>query len=393
MKEKTENHLWSKIWRAFPGMSVILAFVVVFSIAGTAAPVSAAAKKTSIVKTASGYYYYSSEGKRCKKKDFHYLNKTLDGVKFKGYYYFGGKDGKLYTKAGKIKIQGKWYYLNEYGRRYSKCWYAERYWLPNGTMAANQKLPDGKYVGSDGKEISKKQYKKLQFKQKLKNITKQYGGTWSIYVKDLKSGDVISINDKTHYPASTIKAFVMASTFDRINKKKISYNSTVKSLLREMITVSDNTACNKLVTKYNGVSAVNSYLKKNGYSHTEIHNGVLPGSGYFRDGKGSNKTSASDCGKLLESIENGTCVSKKYSKEMKKLLLAQTRTWKIPAGVPSGIKVANKTGETNTTQHDIAIVYGKKTTYVICVLASNVGESNGISGIRKISSAVYSYLN
>ena len=38
-------------------------------------------------------------------------------------------------------------------------------------------------------------------------------------------------------------------------------------------------------------------------------------------------------------------------------------TWKIPQGLPDGIKSANKTGETDQDQHDIAIVYGEKTTY------------------------------
>lgn len=44
-------------------------------------------------------------------------------------------------------------------------------------------------------------------------------------------------------------------------------------------------------------------------------------------------------------------------------------------------------------QHDMAIVYGKKTTYVICVFSSNIGEYYGINGIRNISRYVYNYLN
>ncbi|MBQ7372888.1 MAG: hypothetical protein IJW67_13600 [Blautia sp.] len=41
-----------------------------------------------------------------------------------------------------------------------------------------------------------------------------YSGSWSVYVKDLKNGGTILINDTSMYPASTIKAFVMASTYD-----------------------------------------------------------------------------------------------------------------------------------------------------------------------------------
>ncbi len=50
-----------------------------------------------------------------------------------------------------------------------------------------------------------------------------YGGFWSVYVKDLKNGGVINLNDQQMYPASTIKAFVMASTVrpDQAGKFKL----------------------------------------------------------------------------------------------------------------------------------------------------------------------------
>ena len=78
---------------------------------------------------------------------------------------------------------------------------------------------------------------------------------------------------------------------------------------------------------------------------------------------------------------------------MKNLLLGQTVRQKIPAGIPSGIKVANKTGETSSVQHDMAIVYGKKTDYVICVFSSTGNENYSVTRIRNISRTVYNYLN
>ena len=104
-----------------------------------------------------------------------------------------------------------------------------------------------------------------------------------------------------------------------------------------------------------------------------------------------NVSSAKDCAKLLEEIYEGTCVSKSYSKKMLNLLLKQTRRSKIPSGIPSGIKVANKTGETNSVHHDMAIVYGKKTDYVIAVFTT--GCRTAYYGIREASRTVYNYLN
>ena len=59
---------------------------------------------------------------------------------------------------------------------------------------------------------------------------------------------------------------------------------------------------------------------------------------------------------------------------MLNLLLAQERRYKIPAGLPSGVKS------------------GKKTDYVIVVFAQ-AGEYTGINGIKEISGMVYERLN
>lgn len=210
----------------------------------------------------------------------------------------------------------------------------------------------------------------------------------------------INLNDQEMYPASTIKAFVMASTYDQIKKGNIKYTSTVKQLLTDMITVSDNEACNQLI-RYNsksrnfidGTKTINKYLKANQYTETGCHHSLHPASSsYVGDGK-SNVSSAKDCGVLLERIYNGTCVSSRYSREMLNLLLRQTRRWKIPAGLPSGVKVANKTGETSSVQHDMAIVFGKKTDYVICVFSRTGSEGYAVPRIKSISSTVYKYLN
>lgn len=94
----------------------------------------------------------------------------------------------------------------------------------------------------------------------------------------------------------------------------------------------------------------------------------------------------------MERIYRGKAVSRTYSAQMRDLLLQQERRWKIPAGLPYGVKCANKTGETDSYQHDAAIVYGKKTDYVIVIFSAS-SEYYGTNGIKKISSMVYDYLN
>ena len=108
---------------------------------------------------------------------------------------------------------------------------------------------------------------------------------------------------------------------------------------------------------------------------------------------GRNMTSVKDCGALLEKIYNKECVSPEASEEMLNLLKNQENTWKIPEGLPEGILSANKTGETDQDQHDIAIVYGEKTAYIICVMSENCPEGTAVTNIQKISGLVYNYLN
>lgn len=307
------------------------------------------------VSLASGYYYFNSYGQLCTTPGFHYLKQKLVGKTFIGNYFFGGENGALYRKAGWVTFKSKKYYLSSSGRRYENCWKGGYYLLENGTIAKNQRVPDGSYVDCDGKKCAKSEMVLSGLKKQIKTMTDSYSGTWSVYVKNLDTGDVLNLNEQTMYPASVIKPFVMAATFDRIKNKKLSYNSTVKSLLKSMITVSDNEAYNQLVRMNSssgsfvqGAAEVNAYLKKYGYTRTGCHTTLHPSSSWFTSDGGSNTSSAKDCGVLLEKIYKGTCVS------------------------------------------DMAIVYGPKATYVICVFSANAGS---YSGIINISKCVYEYLN
>ena len=231
----------------------------------------------------------------------------------------------------------------------------------------------------------------------LFSIISDYSGEWSVYVKDLNTGDTLIINDEPMYPASTIKAFAMAYTYDLISRGKLEKTDEVTKLLKRMITESDNTSFNQLVCLWadgdflKGAKKLNAYLKKNGYTDTSLHHTLHPSSVPYTTDKERNSSSAKDCGLLLERINNGSCVNRASSREMKKLLLGQKRTWKIPASLPPEAIVANKTGETSEVQHDIAIVSGPKTSYVICVFSAAT-QYNGINGIKKISRAVWDWL-
>lgn len=347
----------------------------------------------------SGYYFFLADGKLDVRKRFHTLNTRVNGKNFIGDYYFGYPNGRLYQKRGWVTVGKKKYWLSSSGRKYTDCWKDGYYLKSNGEIAKNMRTPDGFYVDCDGHKCKKEEMRLSSLKKTLKSMIDGYSGEWSVYVKNLKSGDLLVINEKAMVPASIIKLYVMASTYHGINNGTIKKTTSITKYLQQMITVSDNESYNALVRAHdksgsfvNGTKKINKYLVKNGYSKTGVHSTLHPSSSSFvSDGK-RNQTSVKDTGTLLERIYRGTCVSPKYSKEMLNLLLKQTRRWKIPSGVPSGIKVANKTGETSQYQHDSAIVFGPKTDYVVCIF-SQTGEYAGNTGIRQLSSKIYQALN
>ena len=245
----------------------------------------------------------------------------------------------------------------------------------------------------------------------LTSMLSGYDGTWSVYVKDLATDEEIILNDTQIYSASLIKVFVMAKTYEdmdtvleheaalmKTDKDNAKVKAKVDTLLRNMITVSDNESCNELgrlqSEKHDfldGAELVNKYLKKEGYTETTYQNTLHPSSSQKLSLGGHNMTTVKDCGKLLERIYKGECVSREASEEMLNLLSNQENTTKIPEGVPADVKTANKTGETDENQHDIAIVYGPKTTYILCVMSED--SANAIANIQSISKVVYNYLN
>ena len=175
----------------------------------------------------------------------------------------------------------------------------------------------------------------------------------------------------------------------------------VDNLLWNMITVSDNESCNELgrlqSEKHDfldGAEKVNEYIQKEGYTDTTYQSTLHPSASQKLSLGGHNTTTVKDCGLLLERIYKGECVSKEASESMLNLLKNQQNTVKIPAGISDDVSIGSKTGETDEDQHDIAIVYGPKTTYILCIMSQDwKSEAEAITSIQNISRTVYSYLN
>lgn len=219
-------------------------------------------------------------------------------------------------------------------------------------------------------------------------------GTWSVYVQNLGTGDTISINSQAQYSASLIKLYAMAGAYEQIeagtlNEDNLSYD------LEQMITVSSNESFNSIVLDI-GTYYINQWCEENGYDDTYECHGLYPSTNgdAVWTSSGINTTSVNDCGEFLASVYSGECVSRTASEKMLDLLLNQQVRTKIPAGVPDGTVVANKTGETDDDCHDVAIVYSDGGDYVLCVMATAEGMGwESADTVVKISEITYDFFN
>jgi beta-lactamase class A len=244
------------------------------------------------------------------------------------------------------------------------------------------------------KTSSQKQSEELNnLKKQIEDMCKNKG-EWSIYIKNLKSGDTLTINNKKMLSASVIKLFIMSKVYQAVKDEEIKKDKTIDDLLKNMITISDNNSANKLVeilgkgNHEKGMSIVNEYIKSIECLDTEVQR-------KFYDSKPAsvtkeNYTSVHDCGKLLEKIYNKDCVSPEFDKEMLNLLLAQQRNTKLPVLLPKGTKIAHKTGELSNVENDVGIVFAPKTDYIVCVISNQINNpEQARSLISNISKVVY----
>lgn len=228
-------------------------------------------------------------------------------------------------------------------------------------------------------------------------------GSWSVYICDLSGGSEATINDSPMQAASLIKLFIMGAVYENYDSLSQQYGSaTLDSYLTPMITVSDNDAANSLVSclgsgdSTTGMQKVNSFCQSHGYTNTSMGRLLLASNEF-----GDNYTSAYDCGKFLKEIYqicSGTTQTPSllHAEEMYSLLKQQQRTNKIPAALPEGVSVANKTGELSNVENDAGILYNAQggNDLVIAFLSQNLsspGEAQNT--IAQLSRSIYLYYN
>lgn len=236
----------------------------------------------------------------------------------------------------------------------------------------------------------------------LESLLPQDNGTWSVYVCNLMKNTEGTIDDQQMQAASLIKLFIMGAVYENFDSLCDTYGAdSINNYLNPMITVSDNDAANTLVNMLGygddsaGMDAVNSFCQAHGYTSTSMGRLLLQDNTY-----GDNYTSVSDCGHFLKEIYQSnagtTDTTLSHTDAMYSLLKMQERRNKIPANLPEGVKVANKTGELDDVENDVGIIYStaKGIDLVVCFMSQNLTDSGAAqASIAQDSRLIYGYYN
>ncbi len=256
-------------------------------------------------------------------------------------------------------------------------------------------------------------------------------GEVSVALVDLESGGRIGIQeDVVMHAASTMKVPVLLELYRQAAEGKYSLDDPVivrdtftsiadgsryavgreddseqelygligegvarRELARRMIVRSSNLATNLLIEEVDA-AAVRRTLAALGAGDVNVLRGVedIPA---YRRGMNNTTTAGGQATVLaaLARCEAGEVAAAlrplrpRDCADMVDVLAAQEFAERIPAGVPEGVRVANKTGWITGIDHDSAIIYPPgRAPYVLVVLTRNV-EGEGVSGatIRDVS--------
>lgn len=217
------------------------------------------------------------------------------------------------------------------------------------------------------------------------------GGKASVYVEELDTGRVAQAGSGKQRAASMIKLYVAGCIYEGQNNNPNDAVQNVDDLIQKMLSQSDNDATNTLVRKLGngdaaaGMEKVNQFCKAHGLTDSNMGRLMLDFSS-----NGENYTSVQNTAAFLRSLYHNRLAA---SDKMLLYLKQQERTTKLPAGVPEGVETANKTGELDTTENDVAIIYAEGHPYVISVMTDDLSDPEASRRwIVKISTEVYDYI-
>lgn len=181
-----------------------------------------------------------------------------------------------------------------------------------------------------------------------------------------------------------------ASDSDSTLYGRVGQEVSRRELIDRMITWSSNLATNLLIRDADA-GRVTATVRSLGADSMEVLRGVedIPA---FEAGL-SNTTTARDLARVFEALVDDDLVEAEGRSEMLEILERQHFRENIPAGIPEGVRIANKTGWIAGINHDAALIFPEDAPpYVLVVLLrGHPAEDQGTAFAAELSRVVWEY--
>jgi len=242
-------------------------------------------------------------------------------------------------------------------------------------------------------------------------IESQRGKTIAVAYYDLHTGATLLRNEReVFHAASTMKVPVMLGIFEAVTRGELSLDRAVtvknefvsifdgstyalesredsdselyglvgqelplRELVRRMEVRSSNLATN-IVIELIGAPRVMRLMKEIGANDIRVLRGVEDDKAYHAGM--NNTTTAYDLMLVFRTLAEKRAISPRASEEMIEILAAQEHNDGIPAGLPSGTKVAHKTGSITKIAHDAGLVFRPDGSQYVLVVLTRGFEKN-----------------
>lgn len=218
----------------------------------------------------------------------------------------------------------------------------------------------------------------IPLKTEVQHLAEQQAGlTLGAFFVDLDTGSYLEVNAVEVFPAaSMIKVPILVAFFQDVEAGRIHLDEmltlrsediargnssgtmqykplgtrfTALETVTKMITISDNTATNMLISRLGGAASLNQRFLSWGLKATEIRN-LLP------DLSGTNTTTPLDLAHLMALVNHGDLVSSTSREQMLDIMKRTTIRSLLPFGLGPGATISHKTGDIGTLVGDVGLV-------------------------------------
>jgi beta-lactamase class A len=238
-------------------------------------------------------------------------------------------------------------------------------------------------------------------KNVLEKFLKEESGSYSIYYKDLNTGEEFGINENKVLTAASLNKLLIVSYLynlaggDKIDlEDKITIQEkdiqdygtgslryegagkpySLKTLTRLALEQSDNTAAYVLSVKL-GKDKIQEYGRGLGLSATDMIN---------------NKTSAKEVGKILELIYSKKITSGPLTAELLDFMKDTDFEDRLVRDLPASVLVYHKAADSINMVHDAGVIDDGKNPFILVILTSDIrDEEETKKTIGKIAKFIY----